>query len=392
MPIAHSDSLAAPGLRGSEPGPAELTSWRGAPAGSDPGPHPLLATADPELLDDLLRLVASAGAQAQVAAHPQAARPGWADAPLVIVGADLAGPLAGLRLPRRPGVVVAGRDGSEADTALWGAAVGLGAQSVTFLPSGQQQLLDRLAWVDRVDLQGSVLAVVGGRGGAGASLFAVALCLAAVRAGCRPLLVDADPWGGGADLLLGAEAVAGLRWPDLAGLSGQVGGEALAESLPGRLGVSVVSWDRGAPVDLPDAALRAVLEAASRAYPLVVVDLPRRADPVSSAVLSRAATTYVVVPAEVRAAAAAARTLTWLIPGAGARLVVRTGRRRTLEPEDIAATLGLPLAAVICDDVRLAAAVDAGDNPGLRARSSLGRAATALVAGHLGSARARVNS
>jgi hypothetical protein len=45
--------------------------------------------------------------------------------------------------------------------------------------------------------------------------------------------------------------------------------------------------------------------------------------------------------------------------------------------------LGVPLAAVVADDLRLAAAVDAGNNAGLRARSSLGRVADALVANHI---------
>jgi secretion/DNA translocation related CpaE-like protein len=346
-------------------------------------PRPLLVTADPDLLDDLLRLVASAGVEADVAAHPQAARPSWSTAPVVVVGHDLAETVAHLQLPRRRGVFVVAPADHEADAGLWRSAVDVGAESVLLLPEGQEWLLERLSAVDSVDEEGSVVAVVGGRGGAGASLFAVAMCLAAVRAGISPMLVDADPWGGGADLLLGAEAMTGLRWPDLAGLSGQLSGQVLADALPSPLGVGVVSWDRGAPVDLPAPALLCVLDAAVRSYPLVVVDLPRRADALSSAVLSRAATTYLVVPAEVRAAAAAARTLAWLLPGPGSRLVVRTGRRLGLDPAVVATMLGVPLAAVVADDLRLAAAVDAGNNAGLRARSSLGRVADALVANHI---------
>ena len=49
--------------------------------------------------------------------------------------------------------------------------------------------------------RGAVIAVIGGRGGAGASVFATALAHSATEA----LLVDLDPWGGGIDLLLGAE-------------------------------------------------------------------------------------------------------------------------------------------------------------------------------------------
>ena len=82
-----------------------------------------------------------------------------------------------------------------------------------------------------------MLAVIGGRGGAGASVFATALAHAAPRA----LLVDVDPWGGGIDLALGSERDAGLRWPDLAAGGGRVGYPALRAALPSRHGVAVLS-------------------------------------------------------------------------------------------------------------------------------------------------------
>ena len=63
---------------------------------------------------------------------------------------------------------------------------------------------------------GPVLAVAGGRGGAGASVLAAAVAVTAVRDGQRALLVDCDPLGGGLDLVLAAEDLAGLRWPEIA--------------------------------------------------------------------------------------------------------------------------------------------------------------------------------
>jgi secretion/DNA translocation related CpaE-like protein len=341
--------------------------------------RPLLVTADPALLDDLLRLAATAGTEAELAAHPQAARPSWATAPLVLVGEDLADRIIELGLPRRPDVILVAPAGRTDDTTVWRRAVDLGAARVVLLPEGEPWLVERLAWSDRADAGGQVIAVVGGRGGAGASSLVAALCLAAVRGGLKPLLLDADPWGAGADLLLGAESEPGLRWPDLAGLSGQVSGDALNDALPQPLGVSVVSWDRGTPLDLPTSAVVSVLEAAVRSHDLVVVDLPRRADATSSAVLARTTATYVIVPAEVRAAAAAARTLAWLKPGGSAAAVVRTGRGRSLDPVTVAAALGLPLAGVVRDEPHLESAVDAGDAPGLRPRSPLARLADALL-------------
>ena len=75
--------------------------------------------------------------------------------------------------------------------------------------------------------RGAVVAVIGGRGGAGASVFATALAHAAADA----LLVDVDPWGGGIDLVLGSEAQSGLRWPDLALQGGRLNYAALREAL-----------------------------------------------------------------------------------------------------------------------------------------------------------------
>ena len=49
---------------------------------------------------------------------------------------------------------------------------------------------------------------------------------------------------GGADLLLGAETVPGLRWPQLARARGRLGGGMLREALPRLDGLSVLSWDR----------------------------------------------------------------------------------------------------------------------------------------------------
>lgn len=352
------------------------------PTTSHPGaaPRALLATADPDRLDDLLRLAAGAGVAADVASRPEAVRPSWQTAPLVLVGADLVAALGVLHLPRRDGVIVVGTDADREDPRLWQAALELAASEVVLLPEGESALVARLTSSDRGDGQGVVLAVVGGRGGAGASVLAAALALAAHRAGRRALLVDADPWGSGADLLLGGERLPGLRWPDLVGLEGSLDGAALGQALPRPDGVPVVAWDRSSVAVVPVSAVAAVLDATARSHDVVVVDLPRRADEVAAAVLARARATFVVVPAELRSAIAATQTLAWLVPGSGARLVVRTGRGRSVDPEQMAAALGLPLAAVIADDARVAAAIEAGGLPDAPVRSALGRVADALIA------------
>ena len=48
------------------------------------------------------------------------------------------------------------------------------------------------------------------------------------------LLVDADPWSGGIDLVVGSEDEPGLRWPDLALERGRIDMAALRQALPGR--------------------------------------------------------------------------------------------------------------------------------------------------------------
>ena len=93
-----------------------------------------------------------------------------------------------------------------------------------------------------------MVAVVGGRGGAGASVLAVAIAARARTRGTRALLVDCDPLGGGLDLVAGAEELEGLRWGGLAlggGGGGRVAAASLHEALPSPDGLlTVLSCDR----------------------------------------------------------------------------------------------------------------------------------------------------
>ena len=82
--------------------------------------------------------------------------------------------------------------------------------------------------------------MIGGCGGAGASLFAVALAQAANDA----MLVDLDPWAGGIDLLVGAETTPGVRWPDLALQGGRLTWSAVRDALPRHRGISLLSGTR----------------------------------------------------------------------------------------------------------------------------------------------------
>ena len=66
------------------------------------------------------------------------------------------------------------------------------------------------------------------------------------------VLVDADPWGAGLDLLLGAERVEGLRWPEPdAPARPDVDRGALMAALPEVDGVHVLAASRSAPRRCP---------------------------------------------------------------------------------------------------------------------------------------------
>ncbi|WFB08227.1 septum formation initiator [Streptomyces sp. LX-29] len=333
--------------------------------------RPLIVTEDDELLDDLLRLCAAAGAGPEVALGSSAQRGSWEGAPLILVGDDCA---AGLRgFPRRTGLLLIGRDLD--DQGIWRRAVDLGADHVLFLPDDEAWLVDRIAdAAEGTGLQALTLGVIGGRGGAGASTLACALAVTAARAGRRTMLIDADPLGGGLDVLLGGEGAEGLRWPAFAASRGRVAGSALEESLPELHALRVLSWDRGDSVAIPPAAMRSVLAAARRRGGVVVVDLPRRIDEAAAEALAQLDLGLLVVPAELRAIAAAHRVAAALSPGLrDLRAVVRGPYASGLDDEEIARLLGLPLAGEVPQEPGLPEALDGGQPPGAGARGPLAR-------------------
>lgn len=339
------------------------------------GGRPLVVTEDEGLLDDLLRLCAAAGTQAEVSHAP--GRQDWAAAPLVLVGDDSAGRLTAAGPPRREGVLLVGRH--QDDPGVWQRAIAVGAEQVLVLPDEETALVDRLAdAAEGTGGQARTVGVVGGRGGAGASTLACALGVTAARAGQRTVLVDADPLGGGLDVLLGGEGAEGLRWPAFASSRGRIGGAALEESLPRLHGLRLLSWDRGGDagaVPVAPAAMRSVLAAARRRSGVVVVDLPRRVDGPVAEALAQLDVGLLVVPAELRAVAAAHRVAEEVRTVLGdLRVVVRGPARGGLAAEDVAGLLGLPLAGELPAEPGLPQAAETGTpSPGSRPRAPLSR-------------------
>ncbi|WP_216213685.1 septum site-determining protein Ssd [Amycolatopsis aidingensis] len=311
--------------------------------------RPLAVINDETVLDEVLRLAAAVGCEVDRAADLAGARPQWTGAPLVILDEDAV--RHGDPPPRRAGVLLVCK-GTVAPESLR-LALRNGVERLVMLPDDEGELVSALAdAVEGPALEGRVLAVLGGRGGAGASVFAAGLGLSAVRAGGNALLVDCDPLGGGIDLLLGIEDEPGLRWPELRVNSGRVSMAALQPALPGtrqgRGRLSVLSCGRDDAVGTGPSghAVAAVVRAGRRAGHLVVCDLPRHLPGPARPVLELADLVVLVVPAELRACASAAQVLRGLLPvRERVRVLVRGPSADGLGIDEVATAIGAPAVA-----------------------------------------------
>lgn len=335
---------------------------------------PLLVTSDPALIDEVVGLAAAQGMDVHLAPDAQAARVKWEGASVVIVGEDIAPDLVRRNLRRRSRVVIVCR--TESDTA-WRLGVDLGVEHVVVLPEGHRWLLDWLASsLEAPARNGVVLSVLPATGGAGASSFAatVARC---TGASMRTIVIDADPLGGGLDILLGIEDQAGLRWPDLADTRGRLNAGALAGALPEVAGVSVLSWSREGPSALEPAVFDEVLDAAVRGFDAVVIDLPRILDPLVEVALARSSTAAVVATTRVRSVVAAACLLQHVrARTSDVRLVVRADGRG-LSADAIERSVGDREACRLPQSQRLPLCADSGDLISLR--EPYGRACAGFV-------------
>ncbi|WP_324609257.1 septum site-determining protein Ssd [Nocardia jinanensis] len=254
----------------------------------------------------------------------------------------------------------------------WQAAAVIGAERVIALPGAAVELIEKFAEYGQQHTDGGVVIALAGAGaGAGASVLAAATALRSATAGFRPhtVLVDGAPHGGGLDLLLGIEATPGLRWPDLVVDDGRVAAAELHNALPvAGAGLSVLSCGRGGGRTGPigAAAAHAVIEAARGAGDLVVCDISSERGPHTDRILDAADLVVLVVPAQLRAVAAAGAVAEWIAqrnPNRG--LVVRGPAPGNLRGRDIAAVLELPLLAAVRAQPGLAARLE---RRGLRLR------------------------
>lgn len=335
----------------------------------------VMLLADSDLRRSAERAAAAAGVRVRSASHPN--RRIWQAASSVLLDYEATQRCRQLDMPRRDGVVLLGA--GELSRTMWESAIAVGARRLYSLPEQEAELTRELAEAaeahDGASRRGPVIAVTAGRGGAGASVLAVALAQAADEA----LLVDLDPWSGGIDLLVGIESATGLRWPDLSVLGGRLSWTAVRDALPSHRGVSVLSATRRPHVIDPE-PVGAIIDAGRRGGATVVCDVPRRLNDTAGCALESADFVVAITTSDVRGVAAMsalAPVLRSANPNIG--LVVRGPAPGGLRATDIADASDLPLIAAMRPEPMLTHQLERGGLR-LRRRSPLGAAARQVLA------------
>lgn len=333
---------------------------------------PVLVTRDDLLVADILRLAAAAGVDPELARTPVDALRTWSTASLVLVGADVADELVSLLPPRRPRVHVLSR--GPAPDLLFKAALEIGAETVAVFPASETWLVELLTDVgDGGAEPGVTIGVIGGSGGAGATVFAAAMA----RVGAdneATLLVDADPLGAGVERVLGIESRAGVRWDAMQHATGRLSARSLRETLPRDGRLSVLSWPTERMDTLQPFAMREVISAGRRGFATLVIDLPRQGDAVAQETLSRCDHVLVVSTLTVPGVTAATRVVRRVPSSTQPWLVTRAGGGGVLA-EDAATLLGIPLLAAMPDQRGLDEAISLGVGPVRSRRGALARTA-----------------
>lgn len=298
----------------------------------------------------------------------------WHQASLVLIGADAAASVAELALPRRSQVYLVGFDAATASA--W--SMPLNA-AVVVLPEALGWLRALIAdGLSRV--QAPAIAVIGGSGGVGCSTLTAGLAYCATRRNLRSAIVDADPIGGGIDLLVGAESAPGWRWQRLTGAEGAVGD--LSAHLPMVDKVALVSMSRSGTPDVTREPMAAVVGSVRRHFGLVVIDAGRLQAGCAREAVRLASCSLLVVAQDVRSVAAAQQVLREA-DAPDVQVVVRQISGAALDAQSIADVLTLPLAGVLPEDARLRRAAERGEPPGNVPKQPWTKACEKVLAGVL---------
>jgi secretion/DNA translocation related CpaE-like protein len=328
--------------------------------------RPLLITADQDLIDEVIAIATSRAIEMRVEGSLALARPLWLSAPAILVGPDVLAECEATSLPRRVAVAVVATD-NNTDTSerhMWRAAVHLGAENVMLVPTNSANVAEMLS----VSLEGParfgrIVTLSAGSGGAGASTVSLALAQLAVKAGIKTLLIDADPFGGGLDLLAGIEDGEGIRWGALLDAHGRVAAPAFEAGLVNVGGASLLSFGRD-EFAIPDSAISAsVLDTATRVFDLVIIDCGR--DTFSDVFIARSHLNLVIVRNHVRATAAAAARLRQLQKGSAETKVLIARDAHGIDADSIARALGVTEVAVLPFLPGMAVRADDGDGIGI---------------------------
>lgn len=262
----------------------------------------VVAVTDPAVHPEVVQIVAATGQKIIDVRSSQEVRRAASRCSAVVVDRQMASELGGR--VRHSRVVLVERDPGPVD---WQCAVEVGAAHGFVVPAQAPELLKVLGerGASQCATRNSV-GVLGAVGGSGASVLAAALARAQ---GEGAVLIDADPHSGGLDLLLGMEQQVGARWNDVNLEKGAVAAEDLWGALPTSQGLGVLTHSRskGALPSCSAAGVCSALETLA-GFP-VVVDLSVRL-PGFGDVLSAVSSVVLVIPAELRAVAAASSLAT----------------------------------------------------------------------------------
>lgn len=227
-----------------------------------------------------------------------------------------------------------------------------------FTQAAVQSALSRIVVHESVPVQGRIYAVVGAKGGVGATTIAVNLAAALAQTVPSSLLVDMNSAAGDAAVFLGveprftvAEALENTSRLDEAFLRSLV--------VRSRNGLELLgSSPRMAPGSLDPGRVQSLLDCLGRFYHAVVLDVPRLDAGLLNS-LSAATTVFVVANHELPTIRSAHRLVSSLRQRYGERVAVlvnRSDRDAEISRDDIEKTVGVKIAHVFPNDYRQAVA------------------------------------
>jgi Flp pilus assembly CpaE family ATPase len=337
----------------------------------------VLALEAPEVAEEVMhfldrsgraRVVATAGDDRQLAEAVRQLEPdAVVAAPALLGGPDGAAPVLAL-------------DTRESVSSLR-TAIRAGAAGYFLWPKEREELLGAAAGAVRraatAGRRGTVIAVHGGRGGAGTTFVATHLAAALARRGSA-ILIDADPVFGDV-----AQALGGPVGDDAEPVHTFADAAALGEDLgPQQLQGALWRHDSGVDVLLPPAPeeatrlgaaeLRLVVDAAA-ALGEVVIHLPRALDPMTLAGAELSDRLVEVLLLDVASFRASSRALEAFAPlhlEGRIGFVVNRAARSEITPDDVQRVFGEPALAVLPVDRVVGSARKAGRLAPQRSRTA----------------------